>query len=111
MTVTRKLSAAFALAGICALMLGGCIVAPEPAYVGAPVAVAPPPPQAEVIGAPPVVGYVWVGGYWNWVGERHVWVGGHWVAPRSGYHWIPHRWVQTRGGWRLAEGHWERGRR
>jgi hypothetical protein len=98
-----------------ATLLAGCVVrgsvavpAPPVVYVGGTVNVAPPPPQVEVYGAPPAVGYVWLGGYWNWVGGRHVWVGGHWEAPRAGYHWVPHAWVHAGGGWRLREGHWAR---
>lgn len=97
-----------------ATLLGGCVVrgsvaVPEPVvYVGGTVNVAPPPPQVEVYGAPPAVGYIWLGGYWNWVGGRHVWVGGHWEAPRAGYRWVPHEWVHAGGGWRLREGHWAR---
>lgn len=54
-------------------LLAGCVVrgsveVPAPAvYVGT-VSVAPPPPQVEVIGVPPQPGYLWIGGYWNWVG-------------------------------------------
>ncbi|MGA9024470.1 MAG: YXWGXW repeat-containing protein [Steroidobacteraceae bacterium] len=96
-----------------ATLLGGCVVSgsvgiPAPRlYVGV-VSEAPPPPQVEVIGVPPQPGYVWLGGYWNWVGGRHVWVGGHWEAPRAGYRWVPHEWVHAGGGWRLREGHWAR---
>jgi hypothetical protein len=93
--------------------LGACVVYPEEGgysgyYVGGVVAVAPPEPRVEVYSAPPTVGYVWIGGYWNWVGGRHVWVGGHWEAPRSGYRWVPHRWVHERDGYHLARGHWAR---
>lgn len=102
------------VAAMLGLMLGGCYVRagvavpPPPAvYVGT-VAVAPPPPQVEVIGTPPQPGFVWIGGYWNWVGGRHVWVGGHWVAPHPGYRWVPHEWVRAGEGWRLREGHWAR---
>lgn len=90
-----------------ALMLGGCVVAPV-GYQGEVVGVAPPPPQTEVYGPAPAVGYVWIGGYWNWYGGRHVWVPGYWSAPRPGYGWVPHRWVPAHGGWRAAPGHWER---
>jgi hypothetical protein len=96
-----------------AILLGGCVVrgsigVPAPAvYVGT-VSVAPPVPQVEVIGEAPQPGFVWIGGYWNWVGGRHVWVGGHWDSPRAGYRWVPHEWVRTGGGWRLREGHWAR---
>jgi hypothetical protein len=88
-------------------ILGGCVVAPERGYYAdGIVAVAPPPPRVEVIGVPPAPGYVWIDGYWNWVGGRHVWVAGRWAAPRPGYHWVPHHWVATSGGWRLVRGHW-----
>ncbi len=102
-------------AGLGALMvagslLSGCIVAPAPGYYyrGPVVAVAPPPPQVEVVGVAPSPGYVWIGGYWNWVGGRHVWVPGYWGAGRPGYHWVPHGWVHAGGGWRMAPGHWAR---
>ncbi|MFI4868809.1 MAG: hypothetical protein ACHQDD_05590 [Steroidobacterales bacterium] len=98
---------AAAVAVVLALTLVGCVVTARPAYVGGPVMVAPPPPQAEVIGVAPAPGYVWLGGYWGWEGGRHVWVGGHWAPGRPGYRWAPHHWVRAEGGWRLAEGHWE----
>ncbi len=91
------------------VLLSGCIVAPPPRYYAdGPVMVAPPAPQVEVVGAPPAPGYVWIGGYWNWVGGRHEWVGGHWEAGRPGWHWVPHHWVAWRGGYRLVAGHWAR---
>jgi hypothetical protein len=94
---------------LAALMLGGCVVTARPAYVGPVVTVAPPPPQVEVIGVAPTPGYVWFGGYWDWVGGRHVWVGGHWGPGRAGYHWVGHHWVEgPHGGWHMAAGHWER---
>lgn len=99
-----------------ALLLGfiasGCIVAPvQPYYPGEAVAVAPPPPREEVIGVAPAAGYIWIGGYWGWVGGRHEWVGGHWEAPRAGYRWVPHQWVHEERGWRQHPGHWEAERR
>ncbi len=109
---------AFHVASLAALTaLSGCIVAPPRPYYAAPapvvyaapvVQVAPPPPQVEVVGVPPVAGYIWIGGYWNWVGGRHVWVGGRWEAPRPGYRWVPHRWERVGNGYQLREGHWER---
>ena len=66
-----KVGAAIVL--LAGTLLGGCVVAPAPGYYGGVVAVAPPPPQVEVIGVAPTPGYVWIGGYWNWVGGRHVW--------------------------------------
>ena len=88
-------------------MLGGCVVTARPAY--GVVTVAPPALVAEVQGVAPGPGFVWIGGYWNWVGGRYVWVGGHWGAGRPGYHWVAHNWVQgPHGGWHLERGHWER---
>lgn len=104
--LSLKLGAA--LAG--GLGLTGCVIAPNQGHVvDGVVLVAPPPPQTEVIGDPPQPGYVWIRGYWNWVGDRHVWVQGHWSAPRPGYHWVAHQWVRQGDGWRLRPGHWERG--
>jgi len=99
------------VAGAAALaLLSGCVVAPLPGpyYGPAEVAVAPPPPQPEVIGVAPVPGYFWIGGYWGWSGGRHTWYPGRWEAPRAGYRWAPHQWVQSGRGWREAPGHWER---
>ncbi|MGH8144397.1 MAG: hypothetical protein ACREU2_18025 [Steroidobacteraceae bacterium] len=93
------------------LALGGCVVAPAGPpryYAGATIGFAPPAPRVEVVGVAPAPGYIWMAGYWNWVGARHVWVAGHWGPGRPGYRWVPHRWVHTAGGWRLRQGHWRR---
>ena len=97
------------LVAVCAALFSGCVVVPARGhYVGEVVMVAPPPARVEVYGASPGPGYVWIGGYWNWVGGRHVWVGGHWEAPHRGYRYVPHHWVHERDGWHLIEGHWVR---
>ncbi len=91
------------------LSVSACVVAPLPpagGYYGEPVLVAPPPPRVEYVGPPPAVGYVWIGGYWNWYGGRHVWVPGRWEAPRHGQAWVPHRWEQDGRYWRQSGGHW-----
>ena len=104
-----------AVAAAVALTVSACVVVPargyyaEGGYYTGAVTIAPPAPQVEVLGAPPVAGYVWLGGYWNWVGDRHEWVGGHWAAPRPGHHWVAHQWVRQGDGWRMKPGHWERG--
>ena len=86
-----------------AVLVSACFVPVAPRYVGEPVYAAPPPDRVEEIGAPPVAGYLWLGGYWGWVGGRHEWMAGHWVRPRPGYAWVPHRWVQEGRGWRLQD--------
>jgi hypothetical protein len=109
MKTARGFKLGMAMLALASVTLSGCVVAPAPGYYGdETVMVAPPAPQVEVVGVAPAPGYVWIGGYWNWVGGRHVWVGGHWDAGRPGYHWVPHRWVAYHGGYRLARGHWER---
>jgi len=93
-----------------AAALAGCVIVPDQRhYAGGVVMVAPPPPREEVIGVAPVSGYVWMGGYWGWVGDRHEWVPGHWAPPRAGRHWVGHQWVRQGDGWHLRPGRWERG--
>lgn len=116
-----RLATVVVLAG--ASLLSACIVVPsgrryatEGRYVdegpyangGEVVMVAPPQPQYEVVGVAPVPGYIWIGGFWNWIGSRHLWIGGRWEAPRQGYGYVPHRWQQDRRGWRSEPGRWER---
>jgi hypothetical protein len=98
------------LGAACAITLPlvGCVVAPVGPYYGEVVPVAPPPPQVEYYGAPPVAGQVWLGGYWGWRGGRHAWVGGHWENPRPGHYWVPHAWQRQGPGWRHQPGYWAR---
>jgi hypothetical protein len=93
-----------------AVALAACVIVPDQRHdAGGVVMVAPPPPREENIGVAPVPGYVWMGGYWGWVGDRHEWVPGHWAAPRAGRHWVGHQWVRQGDGWHMRPGHWERG--
>lgn len=90
------------------LSLSACVVAPvdHGYYVGDPVYVAPPAVRYEYVGLPPVTGYVWVSGYWDWVKDHHVWRPGRWQPPRPGAVWVPHRWERDGSRWRLHDGHW-----
>lgn len=100
-----------AAVSLATLGLTACVVAPLPGYYGGEVVgVAPPPPQVEYYGAPPLGGQIWLNGYWGWNGGRHHWVPGQWSAPRPGHRWHPHRWDRAQGGWRERPGHWERRR-
>ena len=80
--------------------------APHPAATG----------QVDVVGGfkviaavilAPVVGYVWIGGYWTWTGHRHEWMPGRWEAPRSGYRWVEPRWQRDGQQWRQMRGGWQ----
>jgi hypothetical protein len=110
MNQRKWLSTALAGALLLSTALVGCVVVPDQRhYAGGVVMVAPPEPRVEVYGTAPAPGYVWIGGYWDWVGGRHEWVSGRWSAPNPGHHWIAHQWVRQGDGWRMKPGHWERG--
>ncbi len=107
----RSIPGLLACAVILSAALSACVVVPDQRHtVGGVVLVAPPAPREEVIGVAPVPGYVWLGGYWNWVGNHHEWVEGRWAPPRAGHVWVPHQWVRQGDGWRLNPGHWQRAR-
>ena len=97
-------------AWLASLVLAGCVVAPATHPYRPPVEtvyVAPPPPRVEYMGPPPMVGAVWIQGYWRWAGSRHDWVPGRWEAPRPGYRYVPHNWVQQGEHWHQEGGRWE----
>ena len=81
-----------------ALALAGMLFAAAvPAQAAVYVRIAPPAPQAEVVGPPPTPGCAWTGGYYRWDGRKYVWQPGRWV---DGH------WRQTRRGWTWVPGHW-----
>jgi hypothetical protein len=102
-----------------ATCITGCMIAPAPYHyqpkviyrdaVPPPVIThtAPPTPQIEVIGTPPVQGYFWIPGVWLWEDERYVWHAGYWEAPKPGYVWIPHQWRQVNNEWHGEGGYWQ----
>lgn len=104
MNGSRLFHAGLLAISCCLVPLGGCVVAPAPYYAD----VAPPPPREEIIGVAPSVGFVWLGGYWDWAGRGYEWRPGHWEAPHPGYRWAPHRWEQEGRHWRHGGGRWER---
>ncbi|MHB1375584.1 MAG: YXWGXW repeat-containing protein, partial [Thauera sp.] len=72
------------------LMLGGCAVVPvddygyyedDAPYYTRETVIVTPPPRVEYRGLPPASSYIWIDGYWNWVGHRHDWVPGYWAPP------------------------------
>lgn len=84
------------------LTLGGCAVVPAEHHgYGAPYGyyddydrgtlIVTPPPRVEYRGLPPVASYIWIDGYWNWLGTRHVWVPGYWAPPGTRSRTIVHR--------------------
>ncbi len=68
---------------------------------------APPPPRRIPIPPRPVVGAIWIGGFWRWTGFQYVWVDGYWDRnPPPGKIWTPGRWIHTSRGWYWDEGRW-----
>ena len=89
------------------LLLAAC--APGAAPYGVDVVVRQPPPRrAELRGAMPGRGYVWVQGHFAWQGGNFIWIAGSWERPpEPRYHtWEPGHWQHVRGGWIWLDGHW-----
>jgi hypothetical protein len=71
------------------------------------VRVAPLPVRVEERPVRPSPRYVWVPGYWNWVGGRHVWVAGVWMLPPvTGQVWVEPSWIHVNEEWEFQPGHW-----
>lgn len=68
----------------------------------------PPPPQDELIPAPPEGdGWVWTDGYWYYTGSSYVWVSGRWRrAPAAGHVWVRPGYVIIDGRYRYVGGRW-----
>jgi len=66
----------------------------------------PPPMQQEVIVPAPGPGYVWIPGYWSWVGSW-AWVRGAWVIPPYPHAtYVPGHWSHRGHGYVWFSGHW-----
>jgi hypothetical protein len=112
----RALLAALGLAAAVPLLglTSGCIVTARPAPVAYAepagevyVDAAPPAPIVESVGVVPGPGFVWIGGYFHWYGNRWGWVAGHYARPpRRGASWVGPRY-ELRGGRRVyIRGYW-----
>lgn len=67
-------------APVLASALSGCIVVPPRHYHGGGGGYGAG--YGESYGPPPVQGYIWIDGYWDWRGGRRQWVEPHWGPPR-----------------------------
>jgi hypothetical protein len=78
----------------------------KPAPISPVVTGPPPPPQVEVVGAPPGPKYTWLPGHWEWQGSW-TWISGKWgTLPEPNAAWIPGRWVHRENGWIWVTGYW-----
>ena len=98
--------AALAVVLFGALALGAC---GHGAYYAA-VRVGPPAPAVyRPVGVAPGPGFVWIDGYYDWVGNGWVWRPGRWARPpHPGYVWRKPRYERRRNGYRVHPGHWAR---
>lgn len=96
------------LIALLAILQGGCALTPDPYYddYGPAVYVPPPAPLYEYPGFAPYPGYIWISGYWQWLGARYEWRPGRWEAPRPGHAWVPYRWERQGDHWRSSGGRW-----
>jgi len=82
-------------------------LAPAASVAQVYVRVGPPAPIYERRGPPPDRGYVWIGGYHRYEGDRYVWTPGRWERPpREHQRWVGHRWRHRHGRWELQQGYW-----
>jgi len=67
-----------------------------------------PPPAArhEVRPARPFANAMWIGGHWEWRGNKYVWKSGHWVKPVKGKRWVSGHWKNTPRGYVWVKGRW-----
>jgi hypothetical protein len=70
--------------------------------------IGPPAPVVERPGPPPREGFVWIGGYHRWDGQRYVWTPGRWAEPpRPHARWEAGRWEHRHDGYVWVEGRWK----
>jgi len=106
-------------AGLLALTLAGCVVAPattsttvtktESGITTTTVTTTVAPPPLPVYEQPAVPGprYLWTPGYWAWGDAAYYWVPGVWVLPpRVGLLWTPGWWGWSGGSYRWHLGYW-----
>jgi hypothetical protein len=110
----RKSLMVAAIGGLSLFGLTGCFYAeaPEPTAVvatpGVEVVAEPPPPAPyEEPGPPPGVGFIWIGGFYDWDHGHYVWRRGHWDHDHDGRHWEHDRWEHGEHGYVHVRGHWD----
>lgn len=100
----RVAAAAMTLLG--ALALCGC---PHATYFAA-VRVGPPAPVVYgPVGVAPAPGWIWLDGYYDWVGNGWVWRPGRWARPpHAGWVWRKPYYEPYHNGYRVHQGYWSR---
>ncbi len=89
-----------------ALLLAFTLV-PAASFAQFSIRIGPPPRQSERRSPRPERGYVWIGGYQSYDGDRYVWTPGRWERPpQQRQRWVAPKWVHRGDHWELREGHW-----
>jgi hypothetical protein len=70
----------------------------------------PPPPEKAENGRPaaPGFGYIWVGGYWDYLDGNYIWRDGRWVQGKPDYEYIRARYEYDGKAWVFHRPHWKR---
>lgn len=77
--------------------------------IDVPVSEAPPPEKAEgARPASPGYGYIWVGGYWDYLDGNYIWRDGRWVQGKADYEYVRARYEYTGKEWVFHRPHWKR---
>jgi hypothetical protein len=70
---------------------------------------APPAEKAETSRpAAPGFGYIWVGGYWDYLDGNYIWRDGRWVQGKPDYEYVRARYEFDGKGWLFHRPHWKR---
>lgn len=70
---------------------------------------APPPEKTEGSRpAAPGFGYIWVGGYWDYLDGNYIWRDGRWVQGKPDYEYVRARYEYDGKAWVFHRPHWKR---
>jgi hypothetical protein len=105
----------FGLGLFLALHISGCGVLSSDSGGGDPqnaltmqVGSQPPADKTEDKPASPGFGYIWVSGYWDYIGGQYVWRNGRWVQGKPDYEYVRARYEYDGKGWTFHRPHWKK---
>ena len=77
--------------------------------IDVPVSSQPPPEKAEgTRPSSPGFGYIWVGGYWDYLDGNYIWRDGRWVQGKPDYEYVRARYDNNGKTWVFHRPHWKR---
>ena len=93
----------------CATLSGSPGAAGDGNEIDISVSSAPPPEKAEgTRPAAPGYGYIWVGGYWDYLDGNYIWTDGRWVQGKPDYEYVRARYEYDGKAWVFHRPHWKR---